>query len=79
MRRHFKASQLALLFRTGVEGESAVADKFYDHGDHVSFRKKTQKLAGKVTMSSSIVSCCEIDKHSTGPLFSRKGALNFLN
>ena len=40
--------------------------KLHDNSDHVLVEKKTQKLADEATMPYEIVSCCEIDKQSTG-------------
>ena len=46
--------------------------------DHVSIRQQSQHLAGEATVSYSVVGCCEIDKHSSGLLFSRKAILDVL-
>jgi len=37
-----------------------------------------QQLAGEAAVSYSVVGCCEVDKHSSGLLFSRKAILDVL-
>jgi len=46
--------------------------------DHVSIREQSQQLAGEAAVSYSVVGCCEVDKHSSGLLFSRKVILDVL-
>ena len=46
--------------------------------DHVSIRQQLQQLAGEAAVAYSIVGCCEVDKHSSGLLFSRKAILDVL-
>jgi len=37
-----------------------------------------QQLAGEAAVPYSVVGCCEVDKHSSGLLFSRKAILDIL-
>jgi len=46
--------------------------------DHVSIRQQLQQLAGEAAVPYSVVGCCEVDKHSSGLLFSRKAILDAL-
>jgi len=46
--------------------------------DHVSIRRQSQQLAGEAAVPYSAVGCCEVDKHSSGLLFSRKTILDVL-
>jgi len=55
-----------------------VANHLHDHVDHVSIRQQSQKLACEAAVSYSVVGCCEIDKHSSSLLFSRKAILDVL-
>jgi len=44
----------------------------------VSIRKQSQQLAGEAAVPDSVVGCCEVDKHSSSLLFSRKAILGVL-
>ena len=44
----------------------------------MSIRQQLQQLAGEAAVAYSIVGCCEVDKHSSGLLFSRKAILDVL-
>jgi len=44
----------------------------------VSIKQQLQQLAGDVVVPYSVVGCCEVDKHSSGLLFSRKAILEVL-
>jgi len=46
--------------------------------DHVSIRQQPQQLAGEAAVPCSVLVCCEIEKHSTGLLFSQKAILDVL-
>ena len=63
---------------SGGEDEAAIANHLHDHEDHVSIRQQLQQLAGEAKVPCSVVGCCQIDKHSSGPLFSRKATLDVL-
>jgi len=39
---------------------------------------QSQQLAGEAVMPCIVISCCEIDKHSSGFLLSRKAIFNVL-
>jgi len=54
------------------EEEAAIANHLRDHEDHMSVRQQFHQVAGEAKVSYSVVGCFEIDKHSSGPLFSRK-------
>jgi len=44
----------------------------------MSIRQQSQQLAGEAAVPYSVVGCCEVDKHSSGLLFSRKAILDVL-
>ena len=44
----------------------------------MSVRQRLHQLAGKATVPYSVIDCCEVDKHSSGLLFSRKTILDVL-
>jgi len=46
--------------------------------NHVSVRDQLQQLAGEAAVQHSVVGCCEVGKHSSGLLFSRKAILGIL-
>jgi len=55
---------------SGGEGEAVIANHLYDHMNHVSIRQQLQQLAGDAAVSYTVIGCCEVDKHSSGLLFS---------
>jgi len=63
---------------SGGKGEAAIANHLHDHLDHVSVRQQLQQLAGDTAVPNMVVGCCEVDKHSSGFLFSRKANLDVL-
>jgi len=60
--------------------EAAIANHLHDHDhvNHVSIRQQLQQLAGEAAVPCSVLGCCEVDKHSSGLLFSRKAILDVL-
>jgi len=46
--------------------------------NHVSIKQQLQQLAGEAAVPHSVVGCCEVDKHSSGLLFSQKAIFNVL-
>jgi len=60
------------------KGKAAISNHLRDHADHVFIRQQSQQLAGEAAVPSSVVGCCEIDKHSSGLLFSGKAILDVL-
>ena len=59
------------------KGEAVVYDKLHDNFDHVPVWQQMQKLAGEAVVPYGIIGCCEINKHSTGLLFSPKSSLRY--
>jgi len=55
---------------SGGEDKAAIANHLHDHVDRVSIRQQSQPLAGEATVPYGVVGCCEVDKHSSGLLFS---------
>ena len=49
-----------------------IDNHLYDKVDHVSVRQQLQQLAGEAKVPYSVLGCCEVDKHSSGLLFSCK-------
>ena len=47
-----------------------IDNHLYDKVDHVSVRQQLQQLAGEAKVPYSVLGCCEVDKHSSGLLFS---------
>jgi len=43
-----------------------------------NLRQQSQQLAGEAAVPYSVVGCCEVDKHSSGLIFSRKTILDVL-
>ena len=72
-----EASKPTPLVVAGDKGEAAIANHLHDHADHVRVRQQSQKLAYETAMPY-VVSSCEVDKHSTGLLLSRKAMLDVL-
>ena len=68
----FQASEPAWLAVTRSQGEASVPTKFHDHLDHALVQQKSQQLAGETTVPDSVVSSCQIDKHSTTFFFASK-------
>ena len=62
----------------GGECEAAIASHLHDHVDHVSIRQQSQQPADEAAVPYGVVGCCEIDKHSSGLLFSRKAVIDVL-
>jgi len=52
------------------KGKAAIANHLHDHVDHVSIRQQSQQLAGEAMVPYGVVGCCEVNKHSSGLLFS---------
>ena len=46
--------------------------------DHVSIRQQLQQLADEAAVPRSVVGYCEVDKHSSGLLFSRNDIFDVL-
>ena len=69
---------LLLFVISGGKGKAAIANHLHDHVDHVSIRQQLLQLAGETAVPYSVVGCCEVDKHSTGLLLSRKAILDVL-
>jgi len=46
--------------------------------NHVSIRQQLQQLAGEAAVPYSVIGCSEVNKHSSGFLFSRKAILDVL-
>jgi len=44
----------------------------------VSVRQQSQQLVGEAAVPYGVVGCCEVDKHSSGLLFSWKAVLDVL-
>ena len=63
---------------SGGKGKTTIANHLHDHVDHVSIRQQSQQLAGEAAVPYSVVGCCEVDKHSSGLLFSWKAILDDL-
>jgi len=55
---------------SGDKGKAAIANHLHDHVDHVSVRQQFQQLAGEAAVLYDVVGCCEVDKHSSGLVFS---------
>jgi len=65
-----KLCNLLLLPFPVRKDEAAIANHVHDHADHVSIRQQVQQLASEAAVPYSVVGWCEIDKHSSGLLFS---------
>jgi len=44
----------------------------------MSIRQQLQQLAGEAAVPYQVLRCCEVDKHRSGLLFSRKTILDVL-
>ena len=55
-----------------------IINKLHHHLDHVPIGQESKKLAGKAPMPYSVISCCDVDKHSTDFLFIFKAIFNIL-
>ena len=60
------------------KGKAAIANHLHDHADHVFVRQQSQQLAGEAAVPCGVVGCCEVDKHSSGLLFSWNAILDVL-
>jgi len=73
-----EASQPASFVVSGGEVEAAIANNLNDHMNHESIGQQLQLLAGDAVVPYTVTGCCEVDKHSSGLLFSRKAILDVL-
>jgi len=69
---------LLLFAISGGKGKPAITNHPHDHVDHVSIRQQSQQLAGEDAVPHGVVGCCEVDKHSSGLIFSWKAILDVL-
>ena len=71
-------SEPAWLAATSGQGKASVPNKFHDHPGHMLVRQKSQQRAGEATVTDSVKSSCQIDKHGAGLLFCLKRILDVL-
>jgi len=53
-----------------AKDKAAIANHLHDHVDHMSVRQQSQQHAGEAVVPYGLVGCFEVDKHSSGLLFS---------
>ena len=63
---------------SGGKGKAAISSHLHDYVDHASVRQQSQQLAGEAEVPYSVLGCFEVDKHSSGLLFSRKAVFDVL-
>ena len=73
-----QTSKSVSLAATGGEGEASISDKLQDHPNHVFIRQKSQQLSGEAAVPHSVMSRCQIDKHSTDLFLSFERVLDIL-
>ena len=69
-------SQPAFPSMTVGKSKIVMIDKLHHHLDHVPIGQELKELAGKVLLPYGVVCCCDVDKHSTGFLFSKQSSLS---
>ena len=73
-----QTSKPALFAFIGCESEASISDNLQNHPNHALIQKKSQQLAGEAAVPVSVISSFQVDKLSTGFLFSGKMILDFL-
>jgi len=63
---------------SGGKGKGVIVNHLHDHVDHVSVRQQKQQYTGEPAVPYGVVGCCEVDKDSSGLLFSWKAILDVL-
>ena len=63
---------------SGGKGKATITNPLHDYVDHVSVRQQSQQLAGETAVPYGVAGCCEVDKHSSGLIFSSKAILDIL-